>query len=69
MDHLYAWVSVDVEGLEGLIAMNINGIPMPLISSNLKMMAGIKERAVEAVSSTGMKTHLVEFERKGVIAK
>lgn len=67
IEKVYMWLSVDpVTDLEGMIAIPMNGMPMPAIHSDLEIILKLKEKVVSACKSMGMHTRLVEFTRTEV---
>lgn len=69
MKQVYAWVSVDENGMEGLFGAKMpNGVLMLLCSSEYKMAVDLRDIAERSVSTIpGYRARLVKFTRSEVI--
>lgn len=61
VDRLYAFLSVDEDGNEGLCAAPLNGMTMPLIAADRARMESLVPVAQELARLSGRKVRLVEF--------
>ena len=67
-EQYYMFLSVDEQGREGLIALDIGGMPMPMINVKLETLMMAEERTIKAMKTTGkMRLRLVEFKRSRVV--
>lgn len=77
MDQMYAWVSVDSQGLEGFIAVGSDS-PMgpggsmvtlvtPLIHSQEQEVMKMEKMARQAQQSTGVTIKLIKFESRTIV--
>ncbi len=62
---LYAWISVDGDQFEGIIA-NVNP-PMPFISLELRIMEAWAPIVQQIANAAGKKARLVEFKRGKIL--
>lgn len=68
LENMYAWVSVDKNGFEGIIAaLTPAGHVMTLVSSDLEMISKFKSLAHQAVANVGLKAHIAKFKRTGTV--
>jgi len=61
IDKLWAYVSRDAEGNEGLCAASLNGMLTPLIAADQERLASITPIAERIAAATGKSIVLVEF--------
>lgn len=61
--HLYAWLSRDADGVEGIIAAPIDGMIWPLVVTSPERAALLRQFAETAAALRGFPAVLVRFER------
>lgn len=66
--YLYAWISRDEDGVEGLILMPTANGPLPLISTSRSQALSLFPAAQVAAQARGNPSRLVRFERNITIA-
>jgi hypothetical protein len=63
--NLYAWLSRDQDGVEGIVAMPApDGCAVPLIMADLDRALGVQRLAELAAAARGFPARLVRFERR-----
>lgn len=58
---IWAFISVDADGDEGLCAVPLNGIMMPMIASDQERLEIMRKQAKELAKATNQKIKLIEL--------
>lgn len=64
---LYAWLSRDADGIEGIIAIPIGGAPYPLVMADKRRARSLRLEAELAAKARGFPAVLVRFVRADTI--
>ncbi|WP_046869312.1 hypothetical protein [Microvirga massiliensis] len=64
IDEVYAFVSVDEQGNEGLCAATIGGVPMPLIAADADRLRSLVPVAEQLARATGMTIKLIRLKTR-----
>lgn len=64
IEKIWAFVSVDDDGDEGLVAANVNGSWMPLLAADEKRVDSLREMAALIGKETGKRIVLARFETR-----
>ncbi len=69
LETMYAWVSVDAEGREGFMAVDLgSGVPMPMIHSERAMVERLRGNAKRAVKGMpGYRARLIKFSHREIL--
>ena len=67
IDRMWAFLSVDHDGEEGVCAASINGVMMPLIASDQRRVDQLTPIAEDIARNAGIKIRLVEFSPRTII--
>lgn len=67
IEKIYAYVSIDNDGNEGIPAIKIGNDILPLVGADLDRMKSFKEYIFKLVESTGRSARLVEFSHRKII--
>ena len=70
IDTLYAWVSVDPNGLEGLLAVDVgNGVKVTTVASDLRIIEQFRPQMVKAIESmqAGYRLRLIKLAGREVL--
>jgi hypothetical protein len=68
IDEIYAFVSVDAsDGNEGVCAVNLGGVLMPLIAADPARLEALRPHAKQIAQMLGQKIRLVKFTTRQVI--
>ena len=60
---VYAWLSTDVNGVEGIIALPVNNAPLPLVLTDRKRAEDLAGLVVAAAQARNASARLVRFAR------
>lgn len=61
IERLYAWITTDATGEDGIPAMNLGGVPMPMIGSDKARIESLRPHAEALALVEGYPIRLVEF--------
>jgi hypothetical protein len=61
--HLYAWLSRDADGIEGVVAAPVGNAALPLVFTDRDRAVRFTPLAQVAASARGFPAHLVAFSR------
>lgn len=64
IDAVYAWVCTEPDGGEGIPAVTIGGITLPLVGADMDRMKSLRSFAETARQASGLPMRLVRFGRR-----
>lgn len=68
IDEMWAWVQFDpVDGNEGIPAIDLGGLAMPMVGADLDMVMGHRDIALRIAKETGRKVELRRFREMTVL--
>lgn len=68
IDELYAYLAIDSDdGTEGIISFDVGMGPMPMISSDMENVEGLRPIAKKVVKKTGAVVRLVRFTKRDLV--
>jgi hypothetical protein len=67
IDKMWAFLSIDHDGEEGVCAASINGVMMPLIASDQQRVDQLTPIAEDIAREAGVRIRLVEFSTRTII--
>jgi hypothetical protein len=69
IDTLYAWISVDDKGNEGIMNINIKGQNFPAVSGKLETVQSMESWVKHAKAKTKKKIHLKKYSNGTVMRR
>lgn len=64
IDAIYAWVATEPDGSEGVCAMTVGGLMMPLIGADVDRIKSLRPHAEQTRALSRFPVRLVRFSRR-----
>lgn len=67
LESLYAYLSVDTDGRQGIMGAILNGKLIPLVTGDVGLLVALRPLAEQAARETGTNALLVKFDAKEIL--